>query len=201
MDAPQKQKWAELSAGFPKMTQPQQARVQERMTEWAKLTPQQRGQARLRFQEAKQLPAQDRQERWNAYQTLPAEEKSRLAARASPSASTASADSARKLGSAAVRTEKTGRDLPQAKANIVPNPLLEAPSKAIGPTVIQAGPGATTTSITKRPSPPLHQHTGLPKIAATPEFVNKDTLLPQRGPQGAATRSAVKPDTERPAQR
>jgi len=31
----------------------------------------------------------------------------------------------------------------------------------------------------------------LPKIAATPEFVNKSTLLPQRGPQAAATRSAA----------
>ena len=50
--------------------------------------------------------------------------------------------------------------------------------------------GATTTLITKRPTPPSHQQTGLPKIAATPEFVNKATLLPQRGPQGAATRSA-----------
>jgi hypothetical protein len=40
-------------------------------------------------------------------------------------------------------------------------------------------------------APPVHQQTGLPKIAATPEFVNKATLLPQRGPQGAAARSAA----------
>jgi hypothetical protein len=30
----------------------------------------------------------------------------------------------------------------------------------------------------------------MPKIAATPGFVNKSTLLPQRGPQGAAARPA-----------
>ena len=49
----------------------------------------------------------------------------------------------------------------------------------------------TASVITKRPVPPAHQQTGLPKIAATPEFVDKATLLPQRGPQGAATRSAA----------
>jgi len=45
--------------------------------------------------------------------------------------------------------------------------------------------------MSKRPTPPSHQQTGLPKIAATPEFVDKSTLLPRRGPQAAATRSAA----------
>jgi hypothetical protein len=58
---------------------------------------------------------------------------------------------------------------------------------------VQAGPGATTTLVTRRPTPPAHQQTGLPKIAATPEFVNKSTLLPQRGPQGAAVRPVADP--------
>jgi hypothetical protein len=75
----------------------------------------------------------------------------------------------------------------------VPNPAFAAPPKVIAPSVVQARPGATTTLITKRPTPPSHQQAGLPKIAATPEFVNKATLLPQRGPQGAATRSAAAP--------
>jgi hypothetical protein len=57
--------------------------------------------------------------------------------------------------------------------------------------VVQAQPGATTTLISKRPTPPAHQQAGIPKIAATPEFVDKRTLLPQRGPQAAATRSAA----------
>jgi hypothetical protein len=38
----------------------------------------------------------------------------------------------------------------------------------------------------------------MPKIAATPEFVNKATLLPQRGPQGAAMRSAATPASGNP---
>ncbi len=92
------------------------------------------------------------------------------------------------------KLDKSARDAaPQAKSNIVPNPAFASPPKAVAPTVVQARPGATTTLITKRPTPPRHQQTGMPKIAATPEFVNKATLLPQRGPQGAATRSAAAP--------
>ncbi|HJW11610.1 MAG TPA: hypothetical protein VJ598_07480, partial [Albitalea sp.] len=80
---------------------------------------------------------------------------------------------------------------PQAKSNIVPNPAFAARPKPIAPSVVQAQPGATTTLISKRATPPAHQQTGLPKIAATPEFVDKTTLLPQRGAQGAAARTTA----------
>lgn len=185
-----KQKWLELAKRFPKMSQPEQARVQERMGEWARLTPQERGQARLNFQEAKQLPVEDRQARWDAYQALSPEKKQQLAARAAPTASAPPA--AHKTGApVAPRVDDGVRERPLAKSNIVPGPTLAASPKAVEPTVVQARPGATTTLITKRPTPPLHQQAGLPKIAATPEFVNQTTLQPQRGPQGAATRSAA----------
>jgi hypothetical protein len=59
--------------------------------------------------------------------------------------------------------------------------------------VLQAKPGATTTPLSARPSPPLHQQAGLPKVAATPGFVDTKTLLPQRGPQGAATEPRRQP--------
>ena len=160
--------------------------MQARMSEWTKLSPQERGAARLNFQEAKQLPPQDRQARWDAYQALPPEKRRELAERAQPSP-----DASRKNGAAVPRNgeAKAGRDAPQAKSNIVPNPAYAAPPKPVAPTVLRAGPGATTTLMSKRPAPPSHQQTGLPKIAATPEFVNKSTLLPQRGPQAAATRA------------
>ncbi len=174
-----KDKWIELSGSFSKRPPDEQARIQERMAEWARLTPQERSQARLNFQEAKQLPPQDRKARWDEYQALSPEKKQQLAARAAPASNPASIKPATPRG-----------DSVQVKSNIVPNPALSASPRVIAPTVVQAHPGATTTLITKRPSPPSHQQTGLPKIAATPEFVNKATLLPQRGPQGAATRSA-----------
>ena len=151
-----------------------------------------------RADQAKQLPAQDRKERWDAYQALSPEQKQQFAERAAP---VTAADSARKPPPGAARADKSARDsAPQAKSNIVPNPAPVAPPKAVAPTIVQARPGATTTLITKRPAPPGHQQAGLPKIAATPEFVNKATLQPKRGPQAAATRSAKASEAE-PAQR
>ena len=207
IDAPRKQKWMQLATRFPKMSAPEQARVQTRMAYWAKLSPQERGQARLNFQEATQLPSQDRQAQWDAYQALPPEQKRQLAARAAPASGAASAAAAisapniaRKRGAGELppdRTDKTARDAALTKSNIVPNPALANRPSTVSPTIVRASPGATTTAISKRPMPPSHQQTGLPKIAATPEFVNRDTLLPKRGPQGAAIQPDAASDPQR----
>jgi hypothetical protein len=122
----------------------------------------------LQFQEARQLTPEERQARWKAYQALPPEQKEELARRAKPTPPKA-------------QTEAAPR-----KSNIVPNPVYGAPAKAVAPTVVQGAPGATTTLVTKPGQPPRHQQTGMPKIAATPGFVDSATLLPKRGPQGAA---------------
>jgi hypothetical protein len=45
--------------------------------------------------------------------------------------------------------------------------------------------------MTKTPSPPPHQKPGQPKIAASPNQVDRSTLLPKHGPQAAvASQSA-----------
>lgn len=188
IDAPRKQKWIALAARFKTLSPDERARITARMAEWAKLTPAERGQARLRFEEARQLPVPDRSERWRAYQALPPEQRQQLAARA------ASAASAPR--EAASKPAKVGRDSKEAKFNVVPNPALSQAPRPVAPTLVQAAPGATTTSITRRPAPPAHQQSGMPKIATTPEFVNRSTLLPRRGPQAAAVTSA---STPRPA--
>ena len=187
--ATQKQKWLEIAARFPNLPADEKSRIQARMAEWARLTPEQRGQARVNFQQAKQAAPQDRQSQWDAYQSLSAEEKSKLAARAAPLATPRGPETGFK-GGHVDRGDRRSRDTQQSKTNIVPNPAFATPPRAVAPTVQQAQPGATTTLISKRPAPPPHQQTGMAKIAATPNFVDKSTLLPQRGPQGAATRSA-----------
>jgi hypothetical protein len=161
------------------------------MVEWAKLTPAERGQARLRFEEARQLPVPDRSERWRAYQALPPEQRQQLAARAATAAS-APRD-------AASKPVKSPRDSKEAKFNVVPNPALAQPPRPVAPTLVQVAPGATTTAITRRPTPPPHQQSGMPKIATTPEFVNRSTLLPKRGPQAAAIASAPAATMRAPA--
>lgn len=171
IDSTAKQKWITMAGDFHRLGPQQQARVQERMAQWATLTPRERGEARLRYQEAREFPLEDREARWKAYQALTPEEREQLAARAA---------AARKAGAPHGNLVPAR---PGADYSMSPRP--------IGPIVVQAGPGATTTLLTRPPSPPRHQQSGMPRIAATPGFVNRATLLPQRGPQGAATRQAV----------
>lgn len=176
IDAPRKQKWIEIAARYPSMPAAERKRLQDRMADWTRLTPAQRGQARLNYQETREVPSDDRRAKWEAYQSLPSEERRQLAARAA----------AQPNGSAAPRRGTPVPETAQVKSNIVPNPALSAPPRAVAPTVVQAKPGATTSLMSDRRTPPSHQQTGLPKIAATPGFVDNQTLLPKRGPQGAA---------------
>jgi hypothetical protein len=180
LDAQRREKWVEVASRFNTLPAEEQVRVKERMVEWARMSPAQRTRARLVFQEARQLPADERQARWQAYRSLSPEARQALAQRASPPA--------RPIASVA-RTEPPGAN-PAAKRNLVQAGASQPP-KAIAPTVVQARPGATTTPMATKATPPLHHQAGLPKIAATPTFVDQATLLPKRGPQGAAARSVA----------
>jgi hypothetical protein len=74
-----------------------------------------------------------------------------------------------------------------------------APQRAAATALQQARPGATTSPMNQPPLPPANIQRGLPKIAATPGFVDPATLLPRRGPQGAAVvRSAPAASAARP---
>jgi hypothetical protein len=184
IDAPRKAKWLDLAARYPKMPPADQQRMQARMTEWARLSPQERAQARANFQQVKQVPNQERQDQWHAYQALPESERKALADRA-----------------AAKSHDSGGKGPPElsSKRNIVANPSMSpAPVKPVAPTVVQAAPGATTTLVTRQPAPPSHQQAGLPKIAATPGFVDRNTLLPQRGTQSAGVRPPASAPTSKP---
>lgn len=186
IDAARKQKWMEIAARYPNLPPAEQQRISARMAEWAKLSPSERGQARLNYQATRELAPEERQARWQAYQALSAEQRGKLAARAAPASAAVARNS--DLGRKAAT-----RDAVQAKSNIVPNPSFAAPPRPVGPTVVQARPGATTSLISSRPAPPTHQQPGMPKIAASPGFIDKSTLLPQRGAQGAAAATSSDP--------
>ena len=177
IDAPRRRKWLEISERFATLPPAEQARVQSRMGEWAKLTPKERAEARLNFKEAQQVAPQDRKSQWEAYKALPPDQRKQLAERAEHKPAPVKGNS------------KPDGEPSEAKSSIVPNTAYAARPKAVAPTVAQAQPGATTNLISKRPTPPAHQQTGLPKIATAPGLVDSATLLPKRGPQAAATRS------------
>lgn len=182
IDAPRKAKWLEVATRFPSMPAEERQRVQERMADWARMSPAERGQARLTFQESKQLSPAEKQQRWEAYQALPDDRRRALAERAKPAA-----DAGRKPTTAAAPLDaavpKKSADLQRATASV-------PPAKPVAPTIVQAKPGATTTLMTRSAAPPAHQQPGQPKIAAKPDQVNRNTLLPQRGPQATAAASA-----------
>lgn len=179
-----RQKWLEVASRYPQMPADERERLQARMSEWARLTPTERSAARQQFQEVRRVPDEERQARWQAYQSLSPEERGELAQRAKPAARAKVAEAQARSASQA---DANGSS---SKRNIVRAPSVVTP-RVVNAGVQQARPGATTTTLTTRAAPPLHNQTGLPKIAATPNFVDPQTLLPQKGPQGAAVRSAV----------
>lgn len=182
IDPAARQKWLEVAVRFDSMPEAERHRVRVRMTEWTRLTSAERARARLQFQELRQLPAEERAARWQAYQALTPEERQKLAHQARPAAPKSLAENRRKPATLAAGTA--------AKRNVIqPSALPQA--RAVAPTVVQGRPGATTTTMSTRAVPPPHHQTGLPKIAATSGFVDPATLLPKRGPQGAAVRAAA----------
>lgn len=84
----QKRKWLEISKNYASLPPEGQATMRSRMNEWVALSPQQRAQARLNFAKTKELSRaltpEEKNEKWQAYQALSAEEKQKLAAKASP---------------------------------------------------------------------------------------------------------------------
>lgn len=180
----QQQKWLDVANRFGSMPPEERTRMQQRMGEWSRLSPQERARARLNFQEARQLSPVERQQQWEAYRSLPADQRRALAERSTPAA-----QNARTAGrpEAAATAEKS---------NVVRAPAA-TPARPVGPAVVQRGAGATTTLVSKPAQPPLHQQAGLPKVAATPGFVDAETLLPQRGAQGAAARPVPRDDRKK----
>ena len=185
IDGVRQRKWVELAGRLPSMPAAERARIQQRMAQWASLTPAKRNQVRLQFLEAQQLPAEQRQARWQEYQALGVEEKQALARQARLPAVTASAPER-----ASARTADKPDALSQSPAAAGKQNVVQAPAPAVNrsasATALQAKPGATTRPLTTPASPPAHHQTGLPKIVATEGFVDPATLLPKRGPQGAA---------------
>ena len=168
----------EVAARFPAMPVADQQRVQERMAEWARMSPVERGRARLSYQESKQFSPEQKQARWEAYQALPDDERKALAER-----NRRPDEPARPAGVAA---SGWGAVLPKSNAAARPS-TSGALLKQVAPTLVQAKPGATTTLMTTTAAPPAHHQPGQPKIAAKPGQVDGRTLLPQSGPQAAAS--------------
>lgn len=134
----QKRKWLALSQNYPKLPQPEQAKLHSRMTEWVALSPQQRTQARLNFAETKTLAPDDKKAKWEAYQALSPEEKRKLAAGAQtkPPATAAAVKPVPAQKLATVPKPRHDAKPPR----IATGPLPEPGSTPLNPALAPAGP-------------------------------------------------------------
>ena len=129
----QKRKWLEVSKGYPALPAADQATMHSRMVEWVAMSPQQRAAARLNFAKTKelsnQLTSDEKKAKWEAYQALSAEEKAKLAAKATP----------KPAGAATAVKPVPAQKLAATPKNLTPMPPLAPLPK------VQPGTAVTTT--------------------------------------------------------
>lgn len=139
----QKRKWLEISKNYPSLPPEGQATMHSRMNEWVTLSPQQRAQARLNFAKTKELSreltTEEKKEKWQTYQALSAEEKQKLAAKASP-----------KPGGAATAVKPVAPQkltaVPHQAAKPASRPapkIMPPPAALTNPATLRAGESAT----------------------------------------------------------
>lgn len=189
LDDTSRGKWAAVARRYPQLSLQEQSRIDRRLARWAQMDPIQRGEARARYQQSQGLSAQERQRRWEAYQALPLQEREDLARQAQRRGQPVILSDHVAGPREAVPEDQwhppPARD--ERKTNVVPAvpPSPRVSGRVVTPSTVKAPRGATTRLITEPASPALHQHTGLPKIAATDGFVDPVTLLPRKGAQSA----------------
>ena len=79
----QQRKWLEISRNYPSLSSADKAKMHSRMSDWVALSPRERAEARLNFaatnELSKELSPQEKQAKWETYQSLSPEEKRKLA--------------------------------------------------------------------------------------------------------------------------
>jgi hypothetical protein len=156
-----KSKWIAVAQSYPSRAEADQKKMQERMVEWAALTPAERERARLNFAETKKISPSNRAAEWEAYQSLSAQERERLASRGSAKPAGAAVAvtpvASDKLTPVPVtrHTPLQDGDTSAAKPKINPNTLLPETSvaPASAPAPAPATPPASPDSGPPVPSP------------------------------------------------
>lgn len=172
MDPSRRSKWLELAARYPGLPADEQLRVQERISSWAKLSPAERQQARLGFRAARELKADERQAKWEAYQALPTERRQELADKAAQKLSQPTSG-----GKPGARPATKAPAPPSAQPLMVPVLPKNQPELPLGPTLLQAKPGASTVLINQGKA--AQRPTGRAKPGFDASQVDSATLLPK----------------------
>jgi hypothetical protein len=141
INEPQKRKWLEVSKSYLALTPTDQTIMHSRMNEWVAMSPQDRAAARLNFAKTKELSKQlspdEKKAKWETYQALSPEEKSNLAAKASPKPMGAATAVTPVAPQKLAVTPKSVTPLPQSSSNssttktgdALPNTVSPVPAK------------------------------------------------------------------------
>lgn len=189
MDDTTRAKWIKLINRYPSLPVSAQERIETRMKQWAGMTNEERNQARMRYQQARQLSPEERQQRWQAYRSLPESERKDLARVGVRKQNPVLLDEQQTGPPEIAQVRQMNTNKWQSRPDGSKNNLVSAPNAAppslVAPATIRSGTGATTSFVNQTATPPVHQQVGLPKINTEQSFVDPNTLLPLRGPQGA----------------
>ena len=151
MERFRRKKWLEIAARYPKLSETEQERIQERMQAWSSLTPAQRQMARDRFRElSQQTNAEERAalaQKWADYQNLPEDVRARLE------------EEARELEKASKRAART--PTADGKASAVTTREGALPSGTAVATLVTA-PGTVKVLPPNKPAAPVSPLTFAP---------------------------------------
>lgn len=146
-----KRKWLEMARSYRSLSPEEQAKMQGRMKDWVALSPQQRTQARLNFARtkelSKELTAEEKKAKWEAYQSLSAEEKRKLANKA-PAKPVGAAPASKPVSRQKLATIPTTAE--PAKPKAAPKITVSQPMDAPAGT----SPAATSPAPTGAPPQP-----------------------------------------------
>ncbi len=84
LTAQQRTKWLSISDTFLQLSDDEQMTMHGRMSEWARLSPKDRNAARFNFNSTRSLSIDDKRAQWEAYQSLPAQDKQQLSSGPKP---------------------------------------------------------------------------------------------------------------------
>ncbi|MGO4391457.1 DUF3106 domain-containing protein [Variovorax sp. M-6] len=164
---PHKRKWLVIVRDYAEMSTADQEILHSRMKEWSKLSNRERAQARLNFADAKQLPADERKAKWEAYQALSDEEKSRLAASASPTVTPGAAATIRPVPAQKLAPVPSAGSEGQHAPRILLAPPPAAPVAAARPPA-PAPSSAPVSAEAQVPPPAANSSAAEPPVTSTP---------------------------------
>jgi len=134
LTAQQRTKWLNISDTFLQLSDDEQMTMHGRMGEWARLSAKDRNAARFNFNSTRSLSIDDKRAQWEAYQSLPAQDKQQLSSGPKPP-----------IKSAARTTLPANNRLVRPPALPVKTPKgipLVAPSLPVDPKTLLPKPGS-----------------------------------------------------------